>query len=74
MPTLLVCLFLLTALSVLPWINDILIFTKAIVKAFMKPKLMQKHRMKYLGLARVFIGLEIERDRANHTLDLHLHT
>ena len=56
-------------LYLLLWVDDILLFGKALKNV--KDKLMAKYRMKDLGPARTFIGLEIDRDRKNRTIHIH---
>lgn len=54
------------------WVDDMLIFAKkkSPNAAEVKAKLKQQYRMKDLGPARIFIGIEISRDRQRRTITL----
>ena len=56
-------------LYLLLWADDILLFAKAL--KHVKDKLMAKYRMKDLGPARTFIGLEMNCDRKNQSIHIH---
>ena len=53
------------------YVDDMLIFTSSRSACdWVKQQLNAKYKMKDLGVAKVFIGIEIERDRANKTITL----
>ena len=69
-------LYMMHGLFLLLWVDDILLFSPSSTVAIspiahIKQQLSTKYRMKDLGEARLFIGIEIERDRHACTIRLH---